>query len=438
MNDRGSSARIHRGLATLLGAHPAWLVLVGTLVVLVMMAGFRSTVGVLVDPLHQEFGWATASISVAAALNLMLYGAGGPFAAALYDRFGLRRCVLVAIAVVALGSLGTVFMRDAWHFALLWGVVNGLATGAVSVTLAAVVANRWFVTRRGLVTGILTAANAAGQLIFLPTLAWVTDTYGWRTAVAVVAAVAVGVVWPVALLLIRDRPADLGVFPVGATEPDPVTTSGAGNPFLAAIGDGLLYASHSRTFWLLTASFFICGATTNGLIGTHFIPAAQTTGINGVAAAGLLAIIGVFDLVGTLASGWLTDRYDPRILLAWYYGLRGLSLLALPFVLESQGVGLVAFAIFYGLDWVATVPPTVALTADTFGRERVGLVFGWIFAAHQLGAGVAALGAGASETFFGTYAPAFVVAALLGLVASGLSLRIERPSAPGLPAPVAA
>jgi len=407
--------------------HYGWVMLGATLVVLVTMAGFRSTVGILVDPLRDEFGWTTASISLAAGLNLLLYGFGGPFAAALYDRFGLRRCVVTAVSVVALGSLATLRMTEVWQFALLWGVVNGIATGAVSVTLAAVVANRWFVERRGLATGILTAANATGQLVFLPGLAWAADAHGWRWSVGAVAAVAVVIVLPTALLLLRDWPSDVGLRAYGAVEDDPVPVP-AGNPFLTAIGDGLVRASSSRTFWLLSGSFFICGATTNGLIGTHLIPAAMDHGIGQVAAAGLLATIGVFDLVGTLCSGWLTDRYDPRVLLAWYYGLRGLSLLALPIVIESQGAGLVAFAVFYGLDWVATVPPTVALTADTFGRARVGVVFGWIFAAHQLGAGIAALAAGAVETVFGTYAPAFVGAALLSLVAAFLSTRIARPA----------
>ena len=407
--------------------HYGWVMLGATLVVLVTMAGFRSTVGILVDPLRDEFGWTTASISLAAGLNLLLYGFGGPFAAALYDRFGLRRCVVTAVSVVALGSLATLRMTEVWQFALLWGVVNGIATGAVSVTLAAVVANRWFVERRGLATGILTAANATGQLVFLPGLAWAADAHGWRWSVGAVAAVAVVIVLPTALLLLRDWPSDVGLRAYGAVEDDPVPVP-AGNPFLTAIGDGLVRASSSRTFWLLSGSFFICGATTNGLVGTHLIPAAMDHGIGQVAAAGLLATIGVFDLVGTLCSGWLTDRYDPRVLLAWYYGLRGLSLLALPIVIESQGAGLVAFAVFYGLDWVATVPPTVALTADTFGRARVGVVFGWIFAAHQLGAGIAALAAGAVETVFGTYAPAFVGAALLSLVAAFLSTRIARPA----------
>jgi sugar phosphate permease len=409
--------------------HYGWVVLATTLVALVTTAGFRSAVGVLVDPLHDEFGWSTASISVAAGLNLVLYGMGGPFAAGLYDRFGLRRCIIVALAFIAAGSLLTVAMNAVWQFALLWGVVNGIATGAVSVTLAAVVASRWFVERRGLATGILTAANATGQLVFLPAIAWVTSTIGWRWAVGGIALVALCLVLPLVALLLRDRPADVGLSAYGAAEPDPPAPPP--RPVLAAVGDGLLAASGSRTFWLLSASFFICGATTNGLIGTHLVPAAVSEGISDVAAAGLLATIGIFDLVGTLASGWLTDRYDPRRLLFAYYGLRGLSLLALPVALDGRGVGLVAFVVFYGLDWVATVPPTVALTADTFGRERVGVVFGWVFASHQLGAGMAAFAAGASETWLGSYAPAFVGAALLSLLASFLVLRIARPGAPG-------
>ncbi len=403
-----------------------WVVLAVTLVTLATMAGFRTCVGVLIDPLHQEFGWTTASIGLAAGLNLMLYGLGGPFAAAMYDRFGLKRCVMVSITAVAVGALATLAMNSTWQFTLLWGVVMGVSTGAVSVTLAAVVANRWFVARRGLATGILTAANATGQLSFLPLLAWVTATLGWRYAVGGIALVALGVILPLVALLLRDRPADIGLRPYGAVEDDPPPPP-AGNPFLVAFGEGLLGVAGSRTFWLLTGSFFICGLTTNGLIGTHLIPAAMDHGMTEVAAAGLLAMIGVFDLVGTLASGWLTDRYDPRKLLFWYYGLRGLSLLALPIVIEAQGAGLIVFVVFYGLDWVATVPPTVALTADAFGRERVGVVFGWIFASHQLGAGIAAFGGGLSETLLHSYAPAFVAAAALSLVAAGLVLRITRP-----------
>lgn len=413
--------------------HYAWVVLAATMLVIVTMAGFRSVVGIFVEPLQEEFGWSTATIGLAAGLNLMIYGMGAPFAGAAYARFGLRRCVLVAVATVAVGSLATLAMTQSWQFTLLWGVVNGTATGAVAITLAAVVANRWFVARAGLATGVLSAGNATGQLVFLPLLAWLTASYGWRYAVAAVGLIALGIVLPVTGALLRDRPSSVGLRAYGATEddePEPAT----GGLFLAALGDGLFAVAGSRTFLLLSGSFFVCGATTYGLIGTHLIPAAVGQGMTEVKAASLLAMIGVFDLVGTIASGWLTDRYDPRKLLLGYYGLRGLALLALPVVLETQGAGLIAFVVFYGLDWVATVPPTVRIVADTWGRERVGVVFGWVFAAHQLGAGAAAFGGGLSDTLFGTYAPAFVVAAVLSLAASGLVIAIRRPAPAAAPA----
>jgi sugar phosphate permease len=298
----------------------------------------------------------------------------------------------------------------------------------VSVPLAATVANRWFDKRRGLVTGLLTASNASGQLVFLPSLAWLATTYGWRAASLAVSCVAVAIVLPVVALVVRDRPQSIGLQPYGAVEDTPVPPRSA-RPFRPAI-DGLKLGMRSRNFWLLGASFFVCGASTNGLIGTHMIPAAHDHGMSEVAGATLLAIIGVFDMVGTIASGWLTDRMDPRVLLFWYYGLRGLSLLALPYAFHSPHLGLLVFAVFYGLDWVATVPPTVALTADTFGRERVGVVFGWIFASHQFGAAFAAWAAGATRAWTGGYQDAFLIAGGICLIASGLVLRITVPNRP--------
>jgi len=315
-------------------------------------------------------------------------------------------------------------MNAPWQLDVLWGVVNAAATGAISVPLGAMIANRWFARRRGLVTGLLTASNATGQLIFLPLLAWIVTQWGWRYAAGTAAVVALGVVLPLVLIFIRDRPSDLGLAPYGSTEIDPAPIV-TGNPFASAVRT-LGTIRRSRAFWLLAGSFFICGASTNGLIGTHLIPAAMDHGYGEVAAASLLATIGVFDLIGTLASGWLTDRYDPRLLLAWYYGLRGLSLLALPYVFGSPRFGLILFVVFYGLDWVATVPPTVALTAEIFGRESVGVVFGWIFAAHMAGAAGAAWGAGAARTWFGGYGWAFGTSGLLCLFAVGLVTQITR------------
>ncbi len=408
--------------------HYGWLVAAVGLVTLVTSAGVRSTTGVLIVPLQHEFGWSRATISGGIALNLIVFGLGGPFSAALVDRFGIRRVVVGAVASIAIGSGLSVFVTAPWQLYILWGFFNAVGTGAIAVPLAAIIANRWFVRRRGLVTGILTASNATGQLVFLPVLAWLAEHWGWRFAAVGAASVAAVLVLPLGLLVLRDRPADLGLAPFGGTEivPAPVAT---GNPLvrpLQILGD----VRRTPAFWLLAGSFFICGASTNGLIGTHLIPAAMDHGFGEVAAAGLLATIGVFDLVGTICSGWLTDRYDPRLLLAWYYGLRGLSLLALPSAFNSPHFGLILFVIFYGLDWVATVPPTVALTSELFGTERVGVVFGWIFAAHMFGASAAAWGAGAVRDSFGGYGWAFGASGLLCLFAVGLVAQINRAPAP--------
>jgi MFS family permease len=416
--------------------HYAWIVAAVGLVTLITSSGFRSTTGILIVPLQTEFGWSRATISFAVAINLVIYGLGGPFAAAFVEKYGMRRVITVAVLGIALGAGLSTRMNAPWQLDILWGVVNAAATGAISVPLGAMIANRWFARRRGLIIGLLTASNASGQLIFLPLLAWIVTQWGWRYAAGTAATVALVVVLPLVLLFIRDRPSDLGLAPYGSTEiePPPVVT---GNPFASAVRT-LGTVRRSRAFWLLAGSFFICGASTNGLIGTHLIPAAMDHGFGEVAAASLLATIGVFDLVGTLASGWLTDRYDPRLLLAWYYGLRGLSLLALPYVFGSPRFGLILFVVFYGLDWVATVPPTVALTAEIFGRESVGVVFGWIFAAHMAGAAAAAWGAGAARTSFGGYGWAFGTSGLLCLFAVGLVTQIRRGPELVTPVPVLA
>jgi len=403
--------------------HYAWLIVLVTFVTLITTAGFRATPGVLIVPLQQEFGWSRGTISVAISIGLVLFGLTAPFSAALMERFGVRRVMLIALVTIATGASLTTVMDAPWQLDLLWGVVVGSATGAVSVPLAATVANRWFESRRGLVTGILTASNASGQMVFLPALAWLATTYGWRYAAVAVAAVAILIVLPIVALFVRDRPQSLGLQPYGATEPVPVPARSP-KPFRPAV-DGLLIGVRSRAFWLLVATFFICGLSTNGLVGTHLIPAAIDHHMSAVTGASLLALMGLFDVVGTTCSGWLTDRVDPRRLLAWYYALRGLAIVALPWAFGS-GYALVVFAVFYGLDWVATVPPTVMLTADRFGRERVGIVFGWIYASHQLGAAFAAWAGGAMRTWFGTYNYSFVSAGVLCLLAAGLSLRIGK------------
>jgi sugar phosphate permease len=395
--------------------HYAWVVASVAFLALVMASGFRSTTGVLLIPLHEEFGWSHETIGLAVSLNLLCFGLGAPFAAALVERFGVRRVVGISLGAIAASALLTVRMTETWQLFLLWGLVNGLATGAVSVPLAAIIANRWFAVRRGLVTGLMTASYASGQLVFLPSLAWLAG-FDWRWAALAIALVAALLVLPVVLLFMRDRPEDIGLRPYGADESweaPPATTAPA---FGAAI-DALRFAMRSRTFWLLAGTFWVCGATTTGLIATHLIPAAHDHGIAQVTAAGLLALIGLFDVVGTTASGWLTDRYDARKLLVAYYGLRGLSLLVLPLAFSSANAAMVAFVVVYGLDWVATVPPTSALATAHFGQQA-GIVFAWIFAAHQLGAATAAWGAGLIRTQTGEYTAAFLIAGVLGILAA--------------------
>ncbi|MET7394501.1 MFS transporter [Dactylosporangium sp. NPDC005572] len=413
--------------------HPAWLVAAVAFVALVGAAGFRATPGVMLHPLHEEFGWSLGTISLAVSINLLLFGLTAPFAAALMERFGIRRVVAYALLLVSAGSGLTVFMRHSWELIALWGVLVGLGTGSMALAFVATVTGRWFVQRRGLVTGVLTAGGAAGQLVFLPLLAVLVEDHGWRTAALTVAGAALLVV-PLVLWRLRDHPAELGVAAYGATavESAPVVTTGAARRALGA----LRTASRTPAFWLLAGGFAICGATTNGLIGTHFIPAAHDHGMAEPTAASLLALVGLFDIAGTIASGWLTDRMDSRVLLGWYYALRGLSLLVLP-VLFAATVrpSMLVFILFYGLDWVATVPPTVALCREYFGASGP-VVFGWVFASHQIGAAIAATSTGLLRDRLGNYDLAWYIAGGLSISAAALSLllfRTRRPAAAPTP-----
>ena len=403
--------------------HRAWWVAAVAFVALMASAGFRASPGVLMLPLQEEFGWSAATVSLAVSVNLLLFGLTAPFAAALMEQFGLRRVVASALVVVAAGSGLTVFMTASWQLVLCWGVLVGLGTGSMALVFAATVAQRWFTRSRGLVTGILTAGSATGQLVFLPLVAWLAEGAGWRTAALVVSAAALAVV-PLVLLLLAERPADVGLEPYGGPDPagpPPAPSGGAGRAAVHA----LRRAVRVPAFWLLAGGFAICGASTNGLIATHFVPAAHDHGMGTTTAAGLLALVGVFDVVGTIASGWLTDRVDSRVLLAWYYGLRGLSLFALPVLFAAvPHATMLLFVLFYGLDWVATVPPTVALCRERFGPDG-GIVFGWVFASHQVGAALAASAAGLVRTTTGSYDIAWLGAGALCLVAAALSLSVR-------------
>ena len=411
--------------------HPAWFVAAVAFVALIGAAGFRAAPSVLMVPLQDEFGWSRAELSLAVGVNLVLFGLVAPFAAALMDRFGLRRVTACALVLVATGTALATLATQSWHLVLTWGVLVGAGAGSMALVFAATVANRWFVRRRGLVMGVLTAGNATGQLVFLPVVAAVDQAVGWRVASFVIAACALLVV-PLVVLLLRDRPQDLGVLPYGADPSDPPEPVLPGRGAARRAVQGLVTAARTRTFWALFAGFAICGATTNGLIGTHFVPAAHDHGMAQTTAAGLLAVVGLFDIVGTIASGWLTDRFDPRILLAVYYAGRGVGLALLPALLgDSVHPSMIAFVVVYGLDWVATVPPTVALCRQAFGDAGT-IVFGWVFAAHQLGAAAASVAAGVVRDVTGDYALAWFSAAGLCVVAAVISLAVTRarPAAP--------
>jgi len=410
-----------------------WVVVAVTFLTMLVTAAAMGTPGVLIVPLEREFGWSNEQISSALALRIVLFGLFGPFAAAFMNRFGVRNVIIGALALIVTGLSASMAMTSMWQLVLLWGVVVGVGTGLTAMVLAATIATRWFVNRRGLVMGMLAASSATGQLVFLPLIAELTTRYGWRIALVFVCA-ALAFTALVALLLMRDRPSDLNLPLYGETVVTPPPAAGAGLASLLMSPLAVLKdAARVPLFWVLFGTFFVCGSSTNGLIQTHFITLCGDYGLAAVTAASVLAMMGAFDFVGTIGSGWLSDRFDNRWLLFWYYGLRGLSLLYLPFTGFTL-YGLSLFAVFYGLDWIATVPPTVKLTADQFGRERAGMVFGWVFAGHQIGAASAAFGAGFSRTEFATYLPAFFIAGALCLCAAMLILTVRKSSASGVSA----
>ena len=407
-----STSRIHR-------IHPAWFVAGVAFIALMGAAGFRAAPGPLMIPLNEEFGWPISTMSVAVSLNILLYGLTAPFAAALIGRFGIRAITMTALGFIAAGSGLTVFAQAEWILLVTWGLLIGLGTGSMALVFAAEISGTWFVKRRGLVTGVLTAGSATGQLIFLPLVASLAENIGWREASLAIAATALAVV-PLVYFFIRNHPSDLGVDAYGAepgTTPPRTQRTGAVQLALTTLRD----AARTRTFWALAVAFAICGATTNGLVGVHFVPSAHDHGMSITTAAGLLVVVGVFDVVGTIASGWLTDRVNPRYLLVGYYLFRGIGLSFLPLLLDKDiHPSIVLFVVVYGLDWVATVPPTIALCREFFG-DRATIVFGWVFASHQVGAAIAATAAGLVRDAMGTYTYAWIGGAALCLVAAVFS-----------------
>ncbi|MFI8264396.1 MFS transporter [Streptomyces sp. NPDC085665] len=416
----GARGRIHR----------AWFVAAVAFVTIIGAAAFASLPGLLIEPLHEEFDWSRGTIGFAVSVNLALYGLTAPFAAALMDRFGIRRVVALALLVISGGTVATLWMTASWQLVLFWGVLVGLGSGSMALAFAATVTNRWFTARRGLVTGILTAAGASGQLVFLPLLSWLGVHHGWRPA-AVTVSLAAFVVAPFVWLLLRDHPADVGLAPYGGTYAEkPAPALGAARRAVTV----LFKAARTGPFWLLAGTFAICGASTNGLVKTHFVPAAHDHGMPVTAAAGLLAVIGVFDVIGTIASGWFTDRFEARRLLAVYYALRGISLMFLPMLLApSVHPPMVFFIIFYGLDWVATVPPTIALCREHYGEDSA-IVFGWVLASHQVGAAAVAFLGGLARDAFGSYDLVWYASGALCAMAALMAMVIRRRPAAALAA----
>ena len=406
-----------------------WLVALVTFLVLIASAAFRSSQGVMIVPIEEDLGWSRTITSLAISVNLVIYGVTAPFAAALMERFGVRRIAIGALALLSLGTGLTAVMTASWQLVLLWGVLVGLGTGSTALVFGALVANRWFTKRRGLVVGIFGAAWATGQLVFLPILARLIEHQGWRSASLLVAVLSAALI-PIVAIVMRDRPSDVGLAPYGA-ETMPETESNTTHSGWRAAAGALIVlrdAARTRAFWLLAITFAICGWTTNGIISSHFVPAMHDHGVTATTAASLLVIVGVFDIVGTVGSGWLTDRFDPRVLLGIYYGLRGIALIALPILLGPQiEPPILLVMVLFGLDWVATVPPTVTLCREIYGVDRGAIVFGWVFASHMVGAAIAAAVSGWIRVSAGDYATAWWLAGILAFVAAALSLAIARP-----------
>ena len=403
--------------------HYAWIALGIAFTVTLGAVGVRAAPGVIIVPLQHAFGWSVGTISAAISLNILLLGLTGPFMTGLMETIGLKRTILLCLVILLTGTGLSTFITAPWQLFFTWGLLVGIGASAGAVGMSAAVANRWFVAHRGLAMGLLTSANAAGQLIFLPLLGALSQRYGWQSVSLTVAA-AVAVLLPLVALLLPESPAAIGLGPLGAAiePPAPVRSR---NPFTVAI-DGLLRGVRSLDFWLLALSFSVCGFSTNGLIGTHLIAYCVDNGYTQFAGAGILASLGIFNLVGATGSGWLTDRWNPRVLLFWVFGLRGLSLVILPYT-SFDLVSLTIFAVFYGLDWIATVPPIFALINQVFGRKDAPVIISWIFAAHQIGGATAAVGAGMVRSWTGSYMLAFMASGFACLIASVLVLRISRP-----------
>ena len=423
--DNNSPDKSHKRPPLSLPFYYGWFVISLCFLTTLTSAGVRSSPSVLIHPLEAEFGWSRTLIASAVSMNLLLFGIAAPLSGFLIDRFGPRKVMMGSLSLLIVGVSGTMMMTQFWQFFLVWGVIVGLGAGGVGSVLTATVGNRWFVAKRGLALGILGSASSTGQIIFLPLFMAMITYAGWRLGSMALIIVAL-ILLPLIFLFMRDDPSEVGLEPYGSGDPKATAIGGAASLRGMSAKNATITAKEvvtHPTFWLLAASFFVCGGTANGLIGTHLIPHEIEIGIPQIAAASLLGIMGGLNMVGTIFSGWMIDKVQPQRWLALVYALRGVSLLFLPFVHDFTG--LVFFAIVYGLDWFATVPPSMAITADTFGRQNVGKVYGWIFMSHQIGAAIMASAAGAIRTWMGDYQFAFLSGGVIAMIAAGLALQIK-------------
>ncbi|MGH7322434.1 MAG: MFS transporter [Candidatus Rokuibacteriota bacterium] len=407
--------------------HYAWVVLGAVTVIMIAASGLRSAFGVFIKPMEAEFGWDRTSLSIVASLSLFLYGAIGPFVGRVADRWGPRGVLAVSTVLIGVGTLGTATVVTLWQLYVTTGIVTALGAGGAAMSVAAALAARWFDTHRGLVLGIAGGGMAAGQLLVVPFAMWLTVSSGWRFTFVVLGVGFLVLIVPLTLALIRNDPRDVGLAPYGAAPR--LVAQGAAEVDVQRTG--VREAAGTSPFWLLAGSFWVCGYTSSGLVLTHLIPHATEHGFHATHAAQALGIMGALNVVGTVASGWVCDRFGQKGPLAVYYLLRGLSLVFLPWV--GTLPGLFAFAAIFGLNYISTVPPTTALTAKIYGRFSVGELSGWIFFSHQLGSAVGSLVGGYLYDRFGDYTLAFHSAALLAFVATALVLAIREEPAAGRP-----
>ncbi|HKZ05990.1 MAG TPA: MFS transporter [Methylomirabilota bacterium] len=410
--------------------HYAWVVLAAVVLIMLTASGLRAVFGTFIKPLETEFGWDRASLSGAAALSLLLLGAIGPFVGWLADRWGPKRVMVLFLAVLGLGSILSSRITSLWELYLTAGVLMAIGAGGMGMSTAATIAARWFEARRGLVLGMLGAGMSAGQLVVIPLAVWLTLHYGWRQSFLWLGISVFLTAIPITVLLVRDSPAQMGVAAYGArTHAGAAGHQAAAAERRVALGEAMTHPA----FWLLAATFFVCGYTSNGLVLTHLVPHAAEHGFSEMHAAQALGVMGAMNIVGTILSGWICDRFGRKGPLAVYYGVRGLSLLFLLYVWNVPSLHI--FAAVFGLNYISTVPPTTTLTANIFGRYSVGMLSGWIYFSHQVGSALGAAAGGWIFDLTGSYSWAFVSAAILAFIASGMALAIKEENVSTTPTP---